>query len=330
MSEGNRVIGVGLLGLGTVGSAVYELLEDMAKEFATRFDVSFDVRKVLVRNVEKRRSVQVPDERFTSDIDEVLGDPEVKMVVEVMGGVDPTLGHVTKAIRTGRPVVTANKHMLAEKGAELEALALNEGVHMRYEASVGAVVPVVSALWGGVHALNVREVSGILNGTCNHILTEMYNKDMDYSKALKDAQNLGLAEASPEMDVSGQDTAHKLCVLSRVVFGRFFPLEKVDVEGIGPGIGVRVSGAKHHGRKVKLLGYLCRSDEDGETMASVRPEEVEQSSCFYRVDGNENMVRLSTYDTGDINICGRGAGGKETATAVVSDMLAQAVEMRKK
>ena len=330
MSTEGRVIGVGLLGLGTVGSAVYDLLDDMAEEFVRRFDIRFDVKKVLVRNMEKRRSVQVPDLKFTSDIDEVLGDPEVKMVVEVMGGVESTFGHVSKAIRTGRPVVTANKHMLAEKGAELEALALKEGVSMRYEASVGAIIPVVSALWGGVHALDVREVSGILNGTCNYILTEMYNKDMDYYEALKKAQSLGLAEASPDMDISGQDTAHKLCVLSRVVFGRFFPLEKVDVEGIGPGIGLKVAGAKHHGRRVKLLGYLCRSEEDGETSASVRPEEVEQSSCFYRVDGNENMVRLSTYDTGDINICGRGAGGRETATAVVSDMLALALEILKK
>jgi len=330
MNEDSHVIGVGLLGLGTVGSAVYTLLEDMSKEFEARFDVRFDVRKVLVRNMEKRRTVQVPDGHFTADIDEVLGDPDVKMVVEVMGGVDPTFDHVSKAIMTGRPVVTANKHMLAEKGAELEALALKEGVPIRFEASVGAIIPVVSALWGGIHALHVKEVTGILNGTCNYILSEMYNKDMDYSEALKKAQELGLAEPFPDMDLSGQDTAHKLCVLSRVVFGKFFPLDKVDVEGIGPGIGARVEGAKHHGKKVKLIGYLCRSGEEEGPKAFVRPEEIGQTSCFYRIDGNDNMIKLSTYETGDINISGRGAGGKETATAVVSDMLALAMQMRKK
>jgi homoserine dehydrogenase len=326
-NEATRNIGVAILGLGTVGSSVYKLLKERDAEFKARFGIEFVVRKALVRDPEKDRGLDVPEGVLTTDIDEVLGDPEVQVVLELMGGVDPAFDHVSKALRTGRPVVTANKHMLAVKGTELELLSLEEGIPLRYEASVAAVIPIVAALGHGINALEVKRIRGILNGTTNFILSSMYDEGMSYEEALRIAQNRGIAEPDPEMDVSGMDAAHKLCILSRLVLGKFIPLDEVEVKGIGPEIEMMVQGSKRRGKKVKLVAELYLGDTGigGRPGPFVEPMEISQDDCFYRVNGTENTIEIETFDTGRIEMTGRGAGGKETATAVVSDLLSIAV-----
>lgn len=318
-----REIGVAILGLGTVGTSVLKVLSARGEELAERYGVRFNVRWGLVRDLDKERDPAVPRDMLTTSMDDILGDPEVKMVVEVMGGVDPTFDLVLRSLATKRPVVTANKHLLAVKGPELEFAALENGVALRYDASVGGIIPVFSTLGGGIHAFQVTRIRGILNGTSNYILSSMYNNDLDYEEALMEAQEKGYAEPDPTMDVSGMDIAHKLCVLSRLVFGRFLPLEEVDVEGIGPGMAMAVPGAKHRGMKIKLVGTLSMEGSKAGQLprAMVRPEEVGQEDPVYRFDGTSNCIVFDTMDTGEILICGRGAGGPETATAIVTDLL---------
>lgn len=323
-----KEVGIGLLGYGTVGSSVYQILKERADEFEKRFDQRYSVKKVLVRNIEKRRDIELSERVLTVDIDDVLGDPDIHVIIEVMGGVDPTFEYLSRALRTGRPVVTANKHLLAEKGEELEYIALEQGVPLRYDASVGGIIPVFSTLGGGVHAMDVTMIQGVLNGTTNYILSCMYNEGASYEDALKDAQLKGYAEPDPSMDLSGMDTAHKLCVLSRLVFGKFLPLKDVEVHGIGPQTEDRLVKAKHRGKKLKLVGSLDMRDlKEGDLpVGCVMLEEIGQKDRLYIYDGTENCILLDTKDTGMIIICGRGAGGPETATAVISDLLSIQVQ----
>lgn len=325
---GKDVLGIGLLGLGTVGSAVYHMLLSRADEFAQRYGVRIKVRKVLVKHFEKARTVKVPFEHLTVDYKQVLEDPEVDIIVEVMGGVEPAYDYISKALKAGKPVVTANKHLLAVKGAELEALSKEHNVPLRFEASVGGIIPVVHAFGNGTHSMDVVKVRGILNGTTNYILTSMRFDGVGYEDALAQAQAKGFAETDPTLDISGQDTAHKLCVLCRLAFGKFLPLDKVSITGIGPETMKMVESAKHMGHNVKLVGTLTmnKSKPGEHPKAVVAPEELVKEDPMFGVNGSLNCIVIETRDTGTITLSGRGAGGSETATSVVSDILALAVK----
>jgi homoserine dehydrogenase len=325
---GKAVLGVGLLGLGTVGSCVYKMLKERADEFSARFGVRIEVRKVLVKHFEKARTVKIPFEDLTVDFNQLLNDKDVDIIVEVMGGVDPAFDYVSKAIKAGKPVVTANKHLLAVKGTELEALSKEHNVPLRFEASVGGIIPVVHAFGNGTHSMDIVKVRGILNGTTNYILSSMRFDRVEYDDALAQAQAKGYAEPDPTLDVSGQDTAHKLCVLCRLAFGKFLPLEKVSVTGIGPETMTMIEASKHHGHNVKLVGTLTmdKAKPGALPKAVVAPEELVKEDPMFGVNGSLNCIVIETKDTGTITLSGRGAGGSETATSVVSDILALAVK----
>jgi homoserine dehydrogenase len=325
---GKDVLGIGLLGLGTVGSSVHKMLKERADEFAARFGVRIEVRKVLVKHFEKARSVKIPFEDLTVDYNQLLNDEHVDIIVEVMGGVDPAFEYISKAIMAGKPVVTANKHLLAVKGAELEALSKKHNVPLRFEASVGGIIPIVHAFGNVTHSMDIVKVRGILNGTTNYILTSMRFDRVEYDDALAQAQAKGYAEPDPTLDVSGQDTAHKLCVLCRLSFGMFLPLEKVSVTGIGPETMDMIEAAKHMGHNVKLVGTLTMNKAKYGDLpkAVVAPEELVKEDPMFGVNGSLNCIVIETKDTGTITLSGRGAGGSETATSVVSDILALAVK----
>lgn len=323
-----KTIGIGILGLGTVGSAVYRLIKEKGDDYSKRFGLKPEVRKVLVRNLEKQRAVAIPQNLLTTKFNDVLNDKGVDIIVEVMGGVAPAFDYVTMALRNGKPVVTANKHMLAENGEEIEALSKEKGVPFRFEASVGGIIPIVAGLNEGLHSLDIVKVRGILNGTTNFILSSMRFDGMGYDEALKLAQDKGYAEPDPRLDVEGLDTAHKLCVLSRLAFGRFLPLSQVKVKGIGPETKTLIAGAIHLGRNVRLVGTLSMVGLGPGKLpkASVAPEEVVKEDPLFNINGSMNCIALETRDTGTITLSGRGAGGKETATAIVNDILAIAVQ----
>jgi homoserine dehydrogenase len=323
-----KTIGIGILGLGTVGSAVYRLIKEKGDDYSKRFGIKPEVRKVLVRNLEKQRTVAIPQNLLTTKFNDVLNDKGVDIIVEVMGGVAPAFDYVTMALRNGKPVVTANKHMLAENGEEIEALSRDKGVAFRFEASVGGIIPIVAGLNEGLHSLDIVKVRGILNGTTNFILSSMRFDGMEYDEALKMAQEKGFAEPDPKLDVEGYDTAHKLCVLSRLAFGKFLPLSQVKVKGIGPETKTLIAGAIHLGRNVRLVGTLSMVGIGPGTAptATVAPEEVVKEDPLFNINGSMNCIALETRDTGTITLSGRGAGGKETATAIVNDILAIAVQ----
>jgi len=323
-----KTIGIGILGLGTVGSAVYRLIKEKGDDYSKRFGIKPEVRKVLVRNLEKQRTVAIPQNLLTTKFNDVLNDKGVDIIVEVMGGVAPAFDYVTMALRNGKPVVTANKHMLAENGEEIEALSRDKGVAFRFEASVGGIIPIVAGLNEGLHSLDIVKVRGILNGTTNFILSSMRFDGMEYDEALKMAQEKGFAEPDPKLDVEGYDTAHKLCVLSRLAFGKFLPLSQVKVKGIGPETKTLIAGAIHLGRNVRLVGTLSMVGvgPGKAPTATVAPEEVVKEDPLFNINGSMNCIALETRDTGTITLSGRGAGGKETATAIVNDILAIAVQ----
>jgi len=325
---GKEVLGIGLLGLGTVGSAVYHMLLSRADEFVDRHGVKIKVRKVLVKHFEKARTVKVPFEHLTLDYNKVLDDPEVDIIVETMGGVDPAFDYISRAIKAGKAVVTANKHLLAVKGAELEELSKEHNTPLMFEASVGGIIPVVHAFGNGTHSMDIVKIRGILNGTTNYILSSMRFDGVEFDDALAQAQAKGFAEPDPTLDVSGQDTAHKLCVLSRLAFGKFLPLDKVSIKGIGPETMDMVEAAKHMGHNVKLVGTLTMNKAKFGDMpkAVVGPEELVKEDPMFGVNGSLNCIVIETKDTGTITLSGRGAGGSETATSVVSDILALAVK----
>ena len=318
-----KTVGIGILGLGTVGSAVYRLIKEKGDDFSKRFGIKPEVRKVLIRNLEKQRTVEIPQDLLTTKFNDVLNDKDIEMIVEVMGGVTPAIDYVSMALRNSKPVVTANKHMLAEKGEELEAISRDKGVSFRFEASVGGIIPIIAGLNGGLHSMDIVKVRGILNGTTNFILSSMRFDGMQYDEALKLAQEKGFAEPDPRLDVEGLDTAHKLCVLSRLAFGRFLPLSQVKVKGIGPETKTLIEGAIHLGRNVKLVGTLSMVGVGPGKLpkATVAPEEVVKEDPLFNINGSMNCIALETKDTGTITLSGRGAGGKETATAIVNDIL---------
>jgi homoserine dehydrogenase len=323
-----KTVGIGILGLGTVGSAVYRLIKEKGDDFSKRFGIRPEVRKVLIKNLEKQRTVEIPQDLLTTKFNDVLNDKDIDMIVEVMGGVSPASDYVSMALRNSKPVVTANKHMLAEKGEELEAISRDKGVSFRFEASVGGIIPIVAGLNEGLHSMDIVKVRGILNGTTNFILSSMRFDGMQYDEALKLAQEKGFAEPDPRLDVEGLDTAHKLCVLSRLAFGRFLPLSQVKVKGIGPETKPLIEGAIHLGRNVKLVGTLSMVGVGPGKLpkATVAPEEVVKEDPLFNINGSMNCIALETRDTGTITLTGRGAGGKETATAIVSDILAIAAQ----
>jgi homoserine dehydrogenase len=310
---------VGLFGLGTVGSGVARVLLGHGERLRRRSGRWIELRAIVVRDPDKERAVDVPSGLIVTDPGRVLDDPEVSVVIEAMGGTDPTLDLVCEALARGKDVVTANKALLAEHGPEVFAHARRFGRSVSFEASVGGGIPIVHALGVSLAGNQVQSVSAILNGTCNFILTSMTREGLSYEAALRMAQERGYAEADPTLDVDGTDTAHKLAVLAQLCFGASLTTRQIPREGIDRLQPADIRYAGELGYAIKLLA-LAHQSRDGLAMR-VAPTLVRMGTPLADVSGPYNAIRVVGDVVGDTLFFGRGAGQMPTASAVAGDLI---------
>jgi homoserine dehydrogenase len=309
---------VALLGYGTVGTAVNRLLTDSADDIERATGHRLRVVKALVRDPGKEREYPPPGGILTTDFREIADDPSIQVVAEVMGGLEPTGTHVLELLRGGKHVVSANKQLIARRGAELFAAASSGGVQLRFEASVCAAIPVIKVLRESLVVTNVHRVLGIVNGTTNFVLTEM-EAGKSYAEALAEAQRRGYAEADPTDDVSGADAAAKMAILATVAFNSRVDLEDVDFTGITDIDSDDVAAARDLDMVIRLVGTARLVN--GSFDVRVQPALVDKQHPLAKVDGAFNAVMLQGDAIREITLEGPGAGGVETASAVIADMV---------
>jgi homoserine dehydrogenase len=308
---------VALLGYGTVGASVNRLLTEQADDIERATGHRPRVAKALVRDVGKERDYPAAPGVLTDDVSEILDDPSIQLVAEVMGGVEPAGGYVLDLLRRGKHVVTANKQLVARRGAELFSAASSAGVQLRFEASVCAAIPVIKVLREALVVTNVHRVLGIVNGTTNFLLTEM-EAGKSYDEALSDAQARGYAEADPTDDVSGADAAAKMAILATVAFNSRVDLGDVEYSGIEAIDPLDVAAARQLDMVIRLVGAARLVD--GHVDVRVKPSLVDKQHPLAKVDGAFNAVMLQGDSIREITLEGPGAGGLETASAVISDL----------
>jgi len=315
-----RPLSVGIAGLGTVGGGVMKLLRANADLVAARAGRPIAVTAVSARDRSKDRGVSLTGLRWYDDPVALAADPNVDVIVELIGGSEgPARSLIEAAIAAGKPVVTANKALIAVHGAALAAQAEAANVPLGFEAAVAGGIPVIKALREGLAGNRISRVTGILNGTCNYILTQMRERGREFADVLADAQKLGYAEADPAFDVDGIDAAHKLAILAALAFGRPVDFASVYVEGIRRISALDIAFAGELGYRIKLLGIAGRTDAGIETR--VHPCMVPQSAPIARVDGVFNAVVAEGDFVGRVMLEGRGAGEGPTASAVVADLI---------
>lgn len=314
-----KEIKIGLLGFGTVGTGVVKLLTGNRLLIEEKLGARLILKRVADLDITTDRGVALPAGVLTNDADEVLADPEIAVVIELIGGYEPARRFVLKAIENGKHVVTANKALLALHGPEIYAAAAAKGVEVLFEAAVGGGIPVLSAIKGNLAANNFATVLGILNGTCNYILTRMTHEGADFADVLKTAQELGYAEADPTFDIEGTDTAHKLSLLLSLCFGTRIEFKDIHTEGITSISALDINFAREFGYKIKLLAIGKR---DGARIeARVHPTMVPVNYPLADVDGAFNAIRLTGDFVGSVMLYGRGAGMEPTASAIVGDVI---------
>jgi homoserine dehydrogenase len=310
---------VGLAGLGTVGTAVIELLERERGKLLARCRRPIEVVAVTARSRGKKRAVDLKKVRWAADPLALAADPGIDVLVEVIGGAgDPARSAVETALGAGKPVVTANKALLAAHGHKLSALAERRRVALNFEASVAGGIPIVKTLREGLNGNSFSRIYGILNGTCNYILSRMEEERISFEDCLREAQRLGYAEADPSFDVEGHDTAQKLSILASLAFGTKVDQAAVYVEGIASITLADLDAAAELGYRVKLLGVAVRTDAGIEQR--VHPTMVRKDSAIAQVMGVTNAVTVDASGLSPITLVGPGAGGMATASAVVSDL----------
>ncbi len=315
-----RPLSVALAGLGTVGGGVIKLLRDNADIVTARAGRPIAVTAVSARDRSKDRGFPVAGLRWYDDPVALAADPGVDVVVELIGGSDgPARALAEASIGAGKPFVTANKALLAVHGAELARAAEDRGVTLKFEAAVAGGIPVIKALREGLAGNRISNVAGILNGTCNYILTQMRERGREFADVLADAQKLGYAEADPSFDIDGIDAAHKLAILAALAFGRPVSFDAVHVEGIRRISAVDIAFASELGYRIKLLGIARQTEAGIETR--VHPCMVPQTAPIARVDGVFNAVVAEGDFVGRVMLEGRGAGAGPTASAVVADLI---------
>ncbi len=313
-------IKVGLLGFGTIGTGVVKIFQQNAALLASRAGVNLELTRVVDLDITTDRGVQLAPGVLGSDAGALLDDPEIKVVIELIGGYEPARSFVLRAIRNGKHVVTANKALLAMHGEEIFRAAEEAGVDVMYEASVGGGIPVISAIKENLGANNFTSLYGILNGTCNYILTRMDEKGEDFADVLAAAQKKGYAEADPTFDVEGIDTAHKLALLVSLCFGTRVDFKQIYTEGITGVSALDIEFARDFGYKLKLLAIGKR---DGDRIeARVHPTMVPTDYPLASIGGVYNSIRLVGDFSGPVMLSGYGAGMNATASAVMGDVLA--------
>ena len=314
-----KEIKLGLIGFGTVGAAVVKILQTNASLIEQRLGGKMRLHKVADVDLERDRGVEVPQEVLTADANAVLDDPEIAVVMELIGGIEPARAFILKAMKAGKHVVTANKALLAQHGAEIFAAAQEYGVRIGFEASVGGGIPIIRSLREGLVANRIISLFGILNGTSNYILTRMTQEKKGFREVLKDAQRLGYAEADPTLDVEGIDTAHKLAILAALAFGIRVDLNDIFVEGISAVTPLDIQYSSEFGYRIKLLAI---GKGDGEKVElRVHPTMLPVHHLLSTVEGVYNAIYIAGDAVGPTMFYGQGAGGLPTGSAVVSDLV---------
>ncbi len=312
-------IGVGLVGWGTVGCGVIQTLRENAAAIEARLGCGLELMRVADLDLARERPVSVPRERLTTNAEDILQDPEIKIVIELMGGLKAARALICSALEKGKHVVTANKALLAHEGNELFGLARQKGVSLSFEASVGGGIPIIKALREGLAANRITKIFGILNGTANYILTRMTDNGLTFAQALKEAQGLGYAEADPTLDVEGIDTAHKLAIASALAFGTPIQFDRVHTEGISRIDPIDIQYADEFGYRIKLLAIA--RNVDGRLEMRVHPTLIAKNHVLAGVKGAYNAVHIEGNAVGDVMLYGMGAGMMPTGSAVVSDLV---------
>jgi homoserine dehydrogenase len=324
-----KVVRIGVLGCGNVGAAFVRLVEQQGATIQLRTGIRLEVVSVAVRNMSRDRDVQLPEGLLTRDAHAVVSDPSIDLIVEVIGGIEPARELITAALAAGKPVVTANKELLANVGAELYAAADAAGVDLLFEAAVAGGIPVIRALRESLRGEPVSRVMGIINGTTNFILTKMTEEGADYSAALSEAQRLGFAERDPTADVEGFDAGAKAAILASIAFGAKVVAGDVYHEGISRVTAADIAVAKRLGYVIKLLGIAERDRETGEIAVRVHPAMVPNTHPLASVRESYNAVFIEGDAVGSLMFYGRGAGGNPTASAVLGDVIDAAVHLDK-
>ena len=322
---------VGVLGCGNVGAALVGLLEGRGDEIEARTGLRLELARVAVRSLTRNRPVHLDDALLTRDAAEVVADPDVDVVVEVIGGIEPARELILAALAAGKPVVTANKELLANHGAELYAAAAEAGVDLLFEAAVAGGIPILRPLRESLAGEDVRRIMGIVNGTTNFILTRMSEEGTGYAEALAEAQQLGYAERDPTADVEGYDAGAKAAILASLAFGAKVVAGDVYHEGISAVGATDISFAARLGYVVKLLAVaeLVATDDGTEEIAvRVHPAMVPAEHPLAGVRDSFNAVFVEGAAVGDLMFYGRGAGGDPTASAVLGDLVDAAVNLR--
>jgi homoserine dehydrogenase len=321
-----KPIFVGLLGLGTVGSGVVKIIENHQEKLMHQVGCPVKVKKILVRDVHKPRDVAVDPALLTTSAADVIDDPDIDVIIEVMGGVEETKEWLLRALRQGKHVVTANKDLMAVYGSELLRVAAEYRCDLFYEASVAGGIPILRSLVDGLASDRITKLMGIVNGTTNYILTNMSQNGASYEDVLAEAQALGFAEADPTSDVEGLDAARKMAILARLGFSMDIDLDDVQVKGITQVTEEDLNYGKRLGYTMKLIGIAQRDGQKVEV--SVQPTFLPDSHPLASVHNEYNAVYVYGEAVGETMFYGPGAGSLPTATAVVSDLVAVMKNMR--
>ena len=329
MANDQRTIRIGLLGCGNVGGALVPLIEQQADTIEARTGLRLEITRVAVRNVSRDRGVTLADGILTRDAMAVVTDPDIDLVVEVIGGIEPARELIATALAAGKPVVTGNKELLANVGTELFALADEHGVDLLFEAAVAGGIPLIRPLRESLRGEPISRVMGILNGTTNFILSKMSEEGAEYGAALAEAQELGYAERDPTADVEGFDAGAKAAIIATIAFGAKVVAGDVYHEGISGITAADIAVAKRLGYVVKLLGIAERDPVSGDIAVRVHPAMVPLHHPLASVRESFNAVFVEGDAVGQLMFYGRGAGGGPTASAVLGDVIDAAVNLSK-
>ncbi len=322
-----KQIALGLIGFGTVGTGVVKLLQKNAALIRQRLGAQLVLKRIADLDITSPRDVSVPNNVLTTNAAQVTDDPEIAIVIELIGGIQPAKKYIMRALKNGKHVVTANKALLAQCGADIFSVAATHGVDVAFEGSVGGGIPIIRTVREGFSANHLLGMLGILNGTSNYILSRMTEHHEDFEKVLKDAQHQGFAEADPTLDIEGIDTAHKLAVLINLAYGRTINLKNIYTEGISEITPLDIEFARELGYTIKLLA-ICRGTAE-EVDARVHPTLIPEGHLLAQVRGTFNAIFLQGDAVGPCLLYGRGAGMMPTASAVVSDLIDLARNIQK-
>ncbi|HEY0789880.1 MAG TPA: homoserine dehydrogenase [Chthoniobacterales bacterium] len=319
-----RQIGIGLAGLGTVGAGVYRHLAQNRVLIAERLGLDLQVERVAVRDLNRARSVAVPSKRLTNDWEVLVDDPNVQIVVELIGGIEVPHRLFLRALEARKPVVTGNKALLAEHGAELFEMSAERGVPLFFEAAVAGGIPIIKAIREAFIGNHIQSIHAILNGTSNYILTRMTEGQLDFPPALEEAKREGFAEADPTLDVNGWDAAHKAIILASLAYGFWVSTDDIDVEGIAKVSAADIRFADGLGYCVKLVATI-RAHQDTSIEVHVHPTLVPKAHVLGSVKGVFNALAVRGDVVGDTLFYGRGAGQDPTTSSVISDLAQAAI-----